>query len=863
MANYQLLVKIGADITDFDKKLGQVTKTMDKTAKNIMSVGANLTKYLTLPIIAFGGFAAKNAAEFEQAMANVGAVSNATAEEMKQLEKAAMTASDSFTPTQTANAMEELIKAGLSLNDVMGKDGLSGTLNLAKAESLSLEKAAILVSTALNSFKNDGLSATNAADILVGAANASATSVDQMSMSLQQVSAVASGVGMSFKDVATGLAVMAQNGIRGSDAGTSLKTMFARLQPQTKAQRQAFEDLGIITADGTNKFYDAAGKVKDLASISGILQNSLAGMTDQQRQATLQTMFGSDAIRAANVLYKEGTKGVTDMQAAMGNITAQDIATKKADTLNGSLTRLKVAYEKLSISIGNLLLPFIQAAANAMTKITNTLNGLTERQKIFITVILGAIAVIGPLIMMFAGLLKVIAGVNKVIKNWGAIGTLITSPVGLAIIAIMALVAVGWFLVSNWDEIKEKVGAAIAAIGKFFSDGWNRIKTDTITRAGEIQTAFSNWWAWVTQGWNNFWSYLYNGALYYWGLVVNFFTVSIPQWFNNLMAWFAQLPAKISDYLSELPNKFAYYFGVGLGVATRIVIEGVLNIIGFFMKLPENIGNALSSMYKSVSDWMSKTKTEINNSTTKMGSDFVAWLSKIPGQISTYFSNMYKNVSAWMDNMKWAIATALTTMFWNFVTWLGKLPSMVSNYFSSMSRNTSAWQNDLVNKASQIGRNMYNGIANWFNSLPDSVYNALSNIGKNISNFTSYLWSRAKSLGDSVWQGFKVGMGMHSPSYIEQAFMSISASATDTLKNIKTVVPKYQAALNTLKAPALDIAGANYGTVGVDYGFMNETPLEQNNFNIGSLVVREDADIYKIAQELFKLQQANLRAKGR
>ncbi len=286
-------------------------------------------------------------------------------------------------------------------------------------------------------------------------------------------------------------------------------------------------------------------------------------------------------------------------------------------------------------------------------------------------------------------------------------------------------------------------------------------------------------------------------------------------------------------------------------------------IIGFFMKLPENIGNALSSMYKSVSDWMSKTKTEINNSTTKMGSDFVAWLSKIPGQISTYFSNMYKNVSAWMDNMKWAIATALTTMFWNFVTWLGKLPSMVSNYFSSMSRNTSAWQNDLVNKASQIGRNMYNGIANWFNSLPDSVYNALSNIGKNISNFTSYLWSRAKSLGDSVWQGFKVGMGMHSPSYIEQAFMSISASATDTLKNIKTVVPKYQAALNTLKAPALDIAGANYGTVGVDYGFMNETPLEQNNFNIGSLVVREDADIYKIAQELFKLQQANLRAKGR
>jgi TP901 family phage tail tape measure protein len=166
------------------------------------------------------GAAVKTAADFEQAMANVKAVSGASASEMDQLSQAARDFAETsqYNAVQIAGGMEELIKAGLTTSQVIG-GGLKGALDLAAAGGISLKDAAEIASTALNAFKKDSLSVSDAANLLAGAANASATDVGELKYGLSMVSAVASGMGATFKDTATTLALFAQNGLKGSDAG--------------------------------------------------------------------------------------------------------------------------------------------------------------------------------------------------------------------------------------------------------------------------------------------------------------------------------------------------------------------------------------------------------------------------------------------------------------------------------------------------------------------------------------------------------------------------------------------------------------------------------------------------------------------
>jgi len=314
-------------------------------------------------------------ANFEQEMSNIQAVSGATANEIKKLSDTALKAGadTTYSASEAASAEEELIKAGLTTSQVIN-GGLTGALNLAAAGGIDLADAAEVASTALNAFKDDNLSVADAADILAGAANASATNVSELKLGLSQVSSVASGMGMSFKDTSTALAAFAQNGLKGSDAGTSLKSMLLNLQPQTDKQVSMFKQLSLVTADGASKFYDANGSMKSLNDISGLLQTSLSGLTDAQRATALETMFGTDAIRAGNILYKEGTKGITDMAAAMSKVSAADVAAQKMDNFKGKLEAFKGTLETVEVTIGEEVLPNATDAIKSLDSEVKTLN---------------------------------------------------------------------------------------------------------------------------------------------------------------------------------------------------------------------------------------------------------------------------------------------------------------------------------------------------------------------------------------------------------------------------------------------------------------------------------------------------------
>lgn len=246
-----------------------------------------------------------------------------------------------FGNKEVAQGMTELIKAGITLKDVLG-DASEAALNLATAGDLALPEAAEIMSTAMNTFGVKD--ATHAANILAGAANASATSVHEMKYSLSAVGIVAKKAGMDFDEVNTALALMASRGLKGSDAGTSLKSMLQQIEPATKPAVAAFEKLGLLK-DGKNQFYNEKGQLRSLGEIADILHESTRGLTEQELNSLYKDAFGSDGIRAAQVLGEFTSQSVKDMYDEMTKVTVQEQAETMRDNLKGDIEQLGGAWE--------------------------------------------------------------------------------------------------------------------------------------------------------------------------------------------------------------------------------------------------------------------------------------------------------------------------------------------------------------------------------------------------------------------------------------------------------------------------------------------------------------------------------------
>lgn len=459
-----VVVRIAADISQLQKSLKEAQETMANIGSRLTDAGKKASAALTLPIAGMGAATLKAGADFEEGMSGIKAISGATAEELQQLEALAlkMGADTKYSAKEAASGIEELLKAGVSVKDILG-GGLQGALSLAAAGELELAEAAEIASTALNSFKTDGISVSQAADILAGAANASATSVQEMKYSLSACAAVASSVGLSFKDISTALAVFAQNGLKGSDAGTSLKTMLMNLQSSTDKQAKLFKELGLMTREGTSAFFDARGHIKSMAEIAGLLREKLQGLTDAQRMQAMETLFGSDAIRAANILYKEGADGINKMQAELGKVTAAEVAAERMDNFKGSLEQLKGSIETLQIASSKAFLPILKQLADKATILVNKYLELNPEIRKWVTIILAAVAAVGPLLMILGGLstgLSALAGVFAAIA----------SPVGLVVAAIAGLVAGFLWLMKSNEGFRNSVLAVWGQIQAAFKE---------------------------------------------------------------------------------------------------------------------------------------------------------------------------------------------------------------------------------------------------------------------------------------------------------------------------------------------------------------------------------------------------------
>lgn len=343
-------------------------------------------------LVAGLGASISKAADFDKTMRTVGATLGASGPVQKDLNDFALKLGKetAFSAGEASEAMLELAKGGMDAVQI--KSGaLAETLTLASAGGLGLADAATYMSNSLNTFGLPAKDAGRVAAALAGAANASTASVESMGQALSQVGPGAKTAGLSLETTTGILAAFDNAGIKGSDAGTSLKTMLTRLVPSTKAARNAMADLGL-------KFTDANGQFLPMTNIAQQLQDKLKGLSDEQRTTALATIFGSDATRAATVLADLGAKGVAKYTKATSDQgAAQRMAKTQTEGASGAWESFQGTLETIAITIGQKLLPFVEKlirgandiAGSVLDKMGPALEGVIGTVELFLGALTG------------------------------------------------------------------------------------------------------------------------------------------------------------------------------------------------------------------------------------------------------------------------------------------------------------------------------------------------------------------------------------------------------------------------------------------------------------------------------------------
>lgn len=435
------------------KKGGSATKAL---GEGITELGSSMTLGLTVPIVAAGGAATSVAANFDDAMSQVqGALGDASADMDGLRDLALQLGADTvFSATESAQAMVELAKGGLTEAQIKG-GALAASMDLAAAGQLNLADAAATTVQMMGSFGLGAGDATRIANALAGAANASSADVSDLTQAMSQCSAQASLAGWSLEDTAAALALFADHGVKGSDAGTSLKTMLQRLAAPTDQAAEA------IAAYGLN-IRDSNGKMKDISGIADELTGKLGNLSDAERDAALQTIFGSDASRAAAILMQSGSEGLAKYIAATNDATAAEtMANAQKGELSWALENMGGAVESASIAFGTALAPAITAVAGVIGNVAEAFASLPAGVQTGIAVVLALVAALGPLLMVIG---SVVAALPAISEGFAVLGGALAIPLAPAAAVVAAIAAIAAAIYAAWTTSETFRAAVMAGV---------------------------------------------------------------------------------------------------------------------------------------------------------------------------------------------------------------------------------------------------------------------------------------------------------------------------------------------------------------------------------------------------------------
>ena len=398
--NENITIRLMADTSNYTTKMQaasaqatQLSTSLEKPRSTSDKLkGAFTTAGLAVGALsaAVGVAAVKSFMDFDASMSTVQANTKASASEMSKLRDAALDAGQRtiYSATESADAINELAKAGMSTANILN-GGLNGALDLAASDGMAVSDAAELMASTLAQFNLKGTDATKVADALAAGAGNAQGSASDLGSALSQAGLVANQYGVSMQEATGTLAAFAYAGMIGSDAGTSLKSMLIALANPSKKAQQALDDLGISA-------WDSQGNFIGLSGLAGQLQTQMAGLTDQQRQQAMATIFGTDAVRSAGVLYKEGASGIDKWTKTVSDSGyASEQAAARTNNLKGDIEQFSGSIETMLIKIGGgangPLRTMVQGATDLVTAFS-TLDPHIQQTVVLLGVAAGATA---------------------------------------------------------------------------------------------------------------------------------------------------------------------------------------------------------------------------------------------------------------------------------------------------------------------------------------------------------------------------------------------------------------------------------------------------------------------------------------
>ena len=498
------IIKTENQLKSFEGQQKKINSAMDKMGESITSFGQKAEKAgktimpLSLAATGLGAAAIKIAADFESGMSEVSAISGSTGDDLKKLEDKAkeMGATTKFSAAQSAEALKYMAMAGWNTQKML--DGLPGVMNLAAASGEELGTVSDIVTDAMTAFGLEASEAGKFADILAMASSKSNTNVGMLGESFKYVAPLAGALKYSAEDVATALGLMANAGIKGSQAGTALRSALAGLADPTDGVIAGLNKIGIEIED-----LQGLGLDETLST----LRIAFKSLSETQKAEAASTIFGKNAmsgmLAVLNATDDEYLSLLNNMYNADG--TAQKMADTMNDNLNGQITLLKSALEGLAITIGNIFMPYIKKGVQHIQTLTDKLNNAPEGVQKMIAALLAIVAAAGPF-LIFIG--KVSTGLGAIIKLFGSGGTaaglfakalaVITGPIGIIIGVIAGIAAALIHLYNTNEEVRAKIQEIWNQLKELFEVVTGEIRKFITEHQDEINKVIETGWKFIT-----------------------------------------------------------------------------------------------------------------------------------------------------------------------------------------------------------------------------------------------------------------------------------------------------------------------------------------------------------------------------
>lgn len=625
------------------KKGGSATKAL---GEGITELGSSMTLGLTVPIVAAGGAATSVAASFDDAMSQVqGALGGASADMDGLRDLALQLGADTvFSATESAQAMVELAKGGLTEAQIKG-GALAASMDLAAAGQLNLADAAATTVQMMGSFGLGAGDATRIANALAGAANASSADVSDLTQAMSQCSAQAALAGWSLEDTAAALALFADHGVKGSDAGTSLKTMLQRLAAPTDQAAEA------IAAYGLN-IRDSNGKMKDISGIADELTGKLGSLSDAERDAALQTIFGSDASRAAAILMQSGSEGLAKYIAATNDATAAEtMANAQKGELSWALENMGGAVESAAIAFGTALAPAITAVAGVIGNVAEAFASLPAGVQTGIAVVLALVAALGPLLMVIG---SVVAALPAISEGFAVLGGALAIPLAPAAAVVAAIAAIAAAIYAAWTTSETFRAAVMAGVDAISS----KVQEICAFLAPYVQAFLDQIVSTVQVAMDTLGPIIGAALTVIVDIVVPILTTlmdSVGVFFANILATATNIMQAISMVISGawtlIQGIFQTVLGAILAVTTgdfTMLQQGVSNILNGLTSIVSGILQGIASMFTGAWNNIKITVTGACNA--------------VSGAISGAFNGIKSVIDSTMNGAKSTVSGALSAI---------------------------------------------------------------------------------------------------------------------------------------------------------------------------------------------------------